>query len=166
MAGRRNSFICWEAIEVIDFVDSSDESQTTYSPQNSPLDLSQRDSPLFPTTSDSPLDLSCSSQDWSPPIDDERDDDDFWCNLTRSAVVPNITVFPSPTSPAPTEVSDWEEESSINPFPSTIPQPKATFQQPHILLVDLTQSSDEESSSVSDSEDEDYVPIGKLPRFE
>jgi len=47
MAERRKPFICWEAVEVIDFVDSSSEFQSTYSPQDSPHSL----------TSDSPLDL-------------------------------------------------------------------------------------------------------------
>jgi len=79
------------------------------------------------------------------------------------------TTSPLPFPPlSPTSTSDWEEEANTNPFPSTVYQTKPpTCTQQRILCIDLTQSSDEDSSAdESNDEDDDYVLIGKLRRYE
>jgi len=172
MAARRNPFIDFEAIDVIDYVDSSDESRSTWSTQDSPRSLSEppfessysrRDSPPSPSSSGSPLDLSMgrpdspyspqAPQDWSP-LTFYSNDDDCWADVLASS-----QDYPSPTSllpSSPTSKLDWEEEANTNPFPSTVYQTKPpTCTQQHILCIDMTQSSDEDSSSVSSDDDDD-----------
>jgi len=114
---------------VLDYVGSSDDSQSTCSLQDSIVSTTTSGYSSRPDLPYSPRPPS----NRSPIIDEDYDTDKFWRSLSHSSnnnsLYNLLSISPSP--PASPAHSDREEESSINPFPSTIPQLKATCQQQH-----------------------------------